>query len=263
MPETFHWIEGGALGRLASTLHVPEGAGPHPAVLFCHGFTGNRVEPQRLFLTFARRLVSQGLAVLRFDFGGHGESEGTFHDLTLAGELKDAQAAWDFLGSHPAVDSSRRAILGFSLGGWVAATSAPRFQPRALALWAPVDDPIRMKVRFLGLHGGEKLLAGEDLDIMGEKLGAGFAQGFEKTSGLAPGDGYRGPVLILQGTADASLSLQSSENFEMAFRDRGAETRRVILQGAKHLFETAAHRETLYDETERFFLQRLILGGDR
>jgi len=263
MPETFHWIEGGALGRLAATLHVPEGAGPHPAVLFCHGFTGNRVEPQRLFLSYARRLASRGLAVLRFDFGGHGDSEGAFHDLTLAGELKDAQAAWDFLGSHPTVDGSRRALLGFSLGGWVAASTAPRLHPRALALWAPVDDPIRMKVRFLGLHGEEKLLAGEDVDIMGEKLGAGFAQGFEKPTGLAPGDGYGGPVLILQGTADASLSLQSSENYEKAFRERGVETRRVILQGAKHLFETAAHRETLYDETEGFFLRLLFPAGNR
>ena len=62
--------------RLYGMLHRPEGAGPHPAVMILHGFTGQRIEPHRLFVKLARQLVAAGIAALRFDFRGSGESEG-------------------------------------------------------------------------------------------------------------------------------------------------------------------------------------------
>jgi dipeptidyl aminopeptidase/acylaminoacyl peptidase len=257
VPETFHWIEGGALGRLAAVLHLPETSGPHPAVLFCHGFTGTKVEPKRLFLTFARRLLRRGLAVLRFDFGGHGESEGAFHDLTLGGELTDARAAWDYLADHAGVDRERRALLGFSLGGWAAATLAPLLRPAALALWAPVGDPAGMKTRLLGLHGLETLEGGGTVDVAGDALGPAFAKDFPAHAGKVPGGGYAGPTLLLHGSQDEAVDAATAEAYDRVLGGPGHPFEKRILPGARHLFETVPHRAALYDATEAFLARHL------
>jgi hypothetical protein len=187
----------GPLGRVAP---CPRRGGPFPGVLFCHGFTGNRVEPQRLFLEFARRLTRQGLAVLRFDFGGHGESEGAFQDLTLTGELQDVKAAWDHLGACPKVDASRRALLGFSLGGYMAARSAPRLEAsgaKALVLWSAVDDPRRrLGLHFFGLHGEDKMRSGERASTWAAFHSVrGSSRTWTPTIGSIPGKvSGRGPI---------------------------------------------------------------------
>ena len=53
--------------QLVGMLHLPDGPGPHPAVIFYHGFTGDRVENHVIFVKMARRLAAAGHAALRFD----------------------------------------------------------------------------------------------------------------------------------------------------------------------------------------------------
>jgi len=58
--------------RLYGMLHRPEGVAIAPAVVLCHGFTGQRIESHRLFVKMARDLAAHGIAALRFDFRGSG-----------------------------------------------------------------------------------------------------------------------------------------------------------------------------------------------
>lgn len=258
--ETFHWIDGGAQGRLAATYHRPEGAGPFPAILLCHGFTGTRVEPQQLFTAFSRRMARVGIASLRFDFGGHGESEGDFLGLTVSGELRDAQAAWSFLGGLPEVDPARRGLLGFSLGGYVAARSAPGFSAsglRALALWAGLDDLRRLKTHFLGLHGEERMLRGLPVDVAGGRLGPGFIADLASQGTGLPGAGWKGPVLLEHGERDQAVPPEAREAYRESFTESGASVEGSLIPEAHHLFDRAEARDRLYDETERFFLRHL------
>jgi dienelactone hydrolase len=251
------------MGRLAATFHQPDGLGPFPAVLFCHGFTGNRIEPQRLFLSFARRLAHKGLAVLRFDFGGHGESEGEFHDLTLTGELKDAQAAWDFLGRIHSVDATQRGLLGFSLGGYVAARSAGAFATsglKALVLWAPTENPNRVVLHFFGLHGEEKSLSGESVDISGASIGPAFARDLPSHARCIPGEGWRGPVFVAIGDKDQAVPLQACNTYKSVFENQGADFHSSVIPGARHLFDRTPLRGQLYDESESFLLHHLRCG---
>src|SRR5208282_4030624 len=87
-------------------------------------FGGTRVEPHRLFVKTSRLLAREGVASLRLDFRGSGESEGDFQSMTLSREIKDAKAALDFLRSQPGVNLERVGILGLSMGGYVAASVA-------------------------------------------------------------------------------------------------------------------------------------------
>jgi len=54
-------------GKIVETFHTAERTRA-PAVVLCHGFTGNRIESHRLFVHAARELCRRSFAVLRFDF---------------------------------------------------------------------------------------------------------------------------------------------------------------------------------------------------
>ena len=64
-----------------------------PALLICHGFTGDKVENHFIFVKMARRLADAGFFAMRFDFRGSGESEGDFSDMTVPAEIDDARVA--------------------------------------------------------------------------------------------------------------------------------------------------------------------------
>lgn len=103
-------------------------------VLFFHGFGGNKVGKNALFVDMASRLAKQGIASLRFDFRGSGDSEGYFEEQTITSLLEDALTVFDFLKGVPV------AIVGTSLGGLVASLLALERKVKTLVLWAPVFD---------------------------------------------------------------------------------------------------------------------------
>ena len=116
--------------QIAGTLHLPNGVGPHPGVLLCHGFTGMRLEAHFLFVKMSRALERAGFASLRFDFRGSGESEGEFREMTVETEVSDALKAVDVFCEVPEVDGGRIGVIGLSLGG-PPADGAPHPSPSA------------------------------------------------------------------------------------------------------------------------------------
>lgn len=118
-----------------------------PAVLFCSGFAGTKSGKFRVFTTLAKELAKQGIAALRFDYRGAGDSEGDFCDMTLEGNISDTLLCLDFLSRDPQIDTSRIGLFGRSLGGVIAILAASRFQSiKSLSLWAPVfkSDPWKL-----------------------------------------------------------------------------------------------------------------------
>jgi len=68
---------GGGKGKLAAVIEKPEGAtatNKVPMVIICHGLMGNKNEDH--LKSIAEGLCKQNIASIRFDFNGHGESEG-------------------------------------------------------------------------------------------------------------------------------------------------------------------------------------------
>ena len=58
-------------------------------VVLCHGFGGSK--DNQLFELIADSLQRHGIASVRFDFNGHGESEGRFQDMTVPNEIEDTK----------------------------------------------------------------------------------------------------------------------------------------------------------------------------
>ena len=97
--------------RIAARLDRPAGV-PRAHALFAHCFTCDKSSLGAVRI--ARALTAEGIAVLRFDFTGLGESEGAFGESDFGNNIEDLVAAADFLrgqGSAPSL------LIGHSLGG--------------------------------------------------------------------------------------------------------------------------------------------------
>jgi uncharacterized protein len=115
---------------LAGTLTIPEGDGPHPAILLISG-SGPQDRDERLegigfapFAVITDHLTRAGIAVLRYDDRGVGQSGGDFSAATTADFAADAQAALTYVQSRPEIDAAQVGVLGHSEGAAVAAHMA-------------------------------------------------------------------------------------------------------------------------------------------
>lgn len=125
----------GSSGELAGKLEMPIGA-PKAWALFAHCFTCGKdnVAAGRI----SRALARQGIAVLRFDFTGLGESEGDFAATSFSSNVEDLVCAAEHLRdrfSAPAV------LIGHSLGGAAALAAAPQIPDvrGVVTIGAPAD----------------------------------------------------------------------------------------------------------------------------
>lgn len=122
--ETDVWIPAGD-HRVPGTLAMParKPGEQVPAVLLLHGDLGDR-DSDGMFVRLADSLAARGIASLRIDFAGSGESTEPDLSLDYPGMVLDATASLTYLQQDTALDSGRVAILGFSRGGSIAATVA-------------------------------------------------------------------------------------------------------------------------------------------
>jgi len=110
--------------ELAGTLTLPEGDGPFPAVVLISG-SGPQDRNEELlghkpFLVISDYLTRQGIAVLRYDDRGFGESSGEFSTATTEDFATDAWAAVQYLQTRNEIDNSNIGLIGHSEGGLVA-----------------------------------------------------------------------------------------------------------------------------------------------
>lgn len=136
--ENIAGIHGEPVGcTLRGIVTLPETNEPVPFVLNLHGFAGSASGYKYLHTHVARMLADHGVGCARFDFYGCGESDGEFSDMTFDGLHSDAADLYAWVRAQPYVDSRRVFLSGQSMGGYVAASIAPRLRPHGLILMVP------------------------------------------------------------------------------------------------------------------------------
>lgn len=112
------------VATLAGTLTVPSGEGPFPVAIMISGSgASDRDESffgHKPFMVIADDLTRQGIAVLRFDDRGRGESTGEYSGATSADLATDVEAGIEFLKKHPKIDVDKIGLIGHSEGGLIA-----------------------------------------------------------------------------------------------------------------------------------------------
>ena len=236
-------------------LHLPEEAGAGerwPGVIMCHGFTGTKVEPHRLFVDAARRFARHGLAALRFDFRGSGDSAGEFREMTVAREIADAKRALDFVSARAEIDASRLGVVGLSLGGCVAACLAGADERvKALALWSATAHPDRIAERTVPAAED-----GEVIDYNGLELGREFIEELPRVQPLVRVAKYAGPGLVIHGGCDEIVPPADAREYAAALGERG---HLYVIDGADHVFASLPWKREVIALTRDFLVRELRL----
>lgn len=150
---------------LEGVLEIPDAVhGPSPGAVICHPhplYGGNMYN--NVTSALKKGLLARGVACLRFNFRGTGQSEGSHGEGV--DELEDVRAAIDYLEDQKAVDTGRIIVAGYSFGCWVglrAASSDPR-PARLIGISPPVDH---YDFGFLLEETRPKLLIAGDRDFV-------------------------------------------------------------------------------------------------
>lgn len=119
--------------RIATAFHE---ANAKSVVIFCHGYRGANIGPNRFFVTAARQLADRGISSLRFDQYGSGNSEGDFFNSSFFDWVKTIQ---EIAGKY-LTEGYRVALFGQSMGGAAVIAAGSELQHvSAIVAWSP--DP--------------------------------------------------------------------------------------------------------------------------
>jgi putative redox protein len=238
MSETLRLTFPGAFGvPLSARLHKTAGT-PRAYALFAHCFTCGK--DLRTVVRIGRELAARGIATLRFDFTGLGESEGDFADTDFSSNVDDLVAAADYLREEHGAPSI---LIGHSLGGAAVIAAAHRIEEvmAVATIGAPFDPEhvrhlIDAEAPDLAERGVCRVrIAGRAFTVKRELLDDLAAQSSAevvRTLGRA--------LLLFHSPQDEVVSIDNAREIYVAARHPKSF---VSLDGADHLLSRAADAE--------------------
>lgn len=217
---------------IVGTLAVPEDGANGPAVVMLHGFGSSRDEVGGLFALQAEALAAEGIASLRIDFRGYGESSGDMADTTLEGLVADAAAVRSYLAEVDGVDAARIGVIGYSFGAAVAMLEPDDFA--SVVVWGQMGDLQAEFHEFLGQDFYDKAkaegVASLDLGWRVISLKQGFLDSVAQHDLADSFAGYAGPFLTIAGESDPA-----SGYFEQYVGLVAGKTEALVIPGADHM----------------------------
>ena len=224
--------------QIVGMLHLPDKRGRFPVALLLHGFTGTKSEIHRMFVKLSRELAAHGVASLRFDFRGSGDSAGEFEELTVRSEIADALEAIKFLRRHRRVDTRRLALVGLSMGAAVAAhlVGRERVRCKSLVLWAPVAEGEGILDDLSTPEAVASLAQTGVTDFGGNLVGVAFVRQFAEMKPLREVVKAKCPVLIVHGERDETVPAEHADMYERALRAAKRVVKKVVIPDADHTF---------------------------
>ena len=216
--------------RLSARLELPVDKKPSAYAIFAHCFTCTK--NLMAVTNISRALTSKGIAVLRFDFTGLGESEGDFADTNFSSNVQDLIDVADYLAEHY---EAPKIIIGHSLGGaavLMAAGSIPSIVAVA-TVGAPADPP---HVKHLFANSLEEIEAtGKALVSLSGRpftIKKQFVDDLESTDLPTRLKSLKKPLLILHSPQDEIVDIK---NAEIIYLGAMHPKSYISLDGADHL----------------------------
>lgn len=190
--------------------------------IIMHGFTANR--NTALLKQVADNLRNENVASVRFDFNGHGESEGKFEDMTVPNEIADANAILNYVRTDPHVKNIF--LVGHSQGGVIASMLAGLYPDiiKKVVLMAPAaslkDDALK------GNTQGAKYdphHIPNTVPLVGNKIGMKVGGFYLRTAQVLPiyevSSRFTGPVSIIDGTNDQVVDPKYSKKYNEVYQN--------------------------------------------
>lgn len=216
--------------KLSAHLQLPPSGKPEILAIFAHCFTCSK--DLMAVVNISRALIQHNIGVLRFDFTGLGESEGSFSETNFTSNISDLMAASSFLKENYIAPSL---LIGHSLGGaavLIAAQQLPDVEA-VVTIGAPADPEhvtnlLQNDLEEIEKSGKARVSIGgrpftitkQFLDDLGERSPAEILKEFRK------------PLLILHSPQDSIVGIDNARKiYESARHPKSF----ISLDGADHL----------------------------
>ncbi len=203
--------------RLAARLDLPIDEKPKAFAIFAHCFTCTK--NFNAVVNINRALTGQGLAVLRFDFTGLGESEGDFSETNFSTNVEDLVSAAQFLGEN---FEAPKLLIGHSLGGAAVLQAAAKIPSTEAVSTIAAPADLSNVLRFLGDDPRSDLdrygqalinISGRDFKIKRQ-----FLEDLKLDSMNAAIRNLRKPLLIFHSPMDRIVPIDNAARIFMASR---------------------------------------------
>ena len=250
--------------QIPATVCMPTAEGTYPAVVMLHGTGSNRDEAGGGYAYDAPVLAEKyGVATIRIDFMGNGDSTADYTGYTFARAVADAVAAAEYIAAQENIDGEHIGVMGWSQGGTDALLSAGQHPEifKSVVTWAGAPD--------LGL-----LLTDEDYaeaqqngyftmefdwrDSLNVSLQ--WCEDVKNVNVLDVFTGFDGPVLAIHGTEDTTVDPDWSNKIAGTSTNEASGT--CFIEGMDHTFNVFTEEDlhslyTAIDATGEFFAATL------
>ncbi len=200
-------------------------------VVMCHGFSSSK--KGRTMEHVAPALNEAGLNTFRFDFFGHGDSEGSFEDITISEGIDDALNAIEYVKK---LGYTRIGLLGVSFGGIVAMGAVLMSKDiKKLCLMCPVSDFVELIEKKFVKDDIEEWRKKGFSDYQDKKLKYGFYEDAKKWVMYGKAEDIDAETLVIHGDKDETVPIEQSRKLV-----------KHLIDGRLHVVKGANHR--LMDE---------------
>ena len=187
----------GTRGNIPATIQLPAKSARGeelPLVVLCHGFTGNR-QGDGHFAPLAEDLAAHGIATVRLDFAGCGDSTEPYANYTLANMAADVDSVIGYM--QATYGTGKTALVGHSMGGRLASLypQLGQYPVTALALWSPANGAGLQGLEFLSI---DNFAAVEEMAARADAEGSVAAWGVELSAAYIDGMRDSDPNVTLQ-----------------------------------------------------------------
>ncbi len=262
VPET----DGIPAHTIPGVLTVPD-EGAYAAVVMLHGTGSNKDEAGNGYATAAPLMALQGLATLRIDFMGNGDSTASYSDYCYTSANIDAKAAADYLTAE--LKLNNLAVMGWSQGGTNALLAAAAYPDtfKAVITWAGA----------MRLSGANFF---EDYDAAYETakkegsveltfdwrdplpLGLRWFEESLSTDKAAEVAKITGPILAINGLADTTVTPDNADQIVAASKNENSRT--YFIENCDHTFNVFSGDDTALTDAIYAgigFLENTFNGG--
>jgi len=238
--------------RLCGILSNPTAEKAKPVIILCHGFF--RSKEGKTYVGLERILNERGISTFRFDFFGHGESEGKFEEVTTSEAADDVLGAIKFLKES---GYKKIGLMGSSFGGMASIMAASKVNDLyVLALKSPVSDYSSLFQAHQNEQEAKEIKERgftyiTDSEGKKRKLNISFFLDAQKAKAYEAAINIKIPTLIVHGDQDDSVPVEQSKRTASLMGN----CRLEVIEGADHGYSNEEHFKEMLDLISEFIVE--------